>query len=111
MPKIEVKNPIVDITGDEMANVVWEKIKNELILPFLDIKLVTFDLGIINRDLTSDKITHEAAKAINKYKTGVKCATITPDDKRVKEYKLKKNIHHLMVQLEILSTVQFLENL
>ena len=90
MPKIEVKNPIVDISGDEMANVVWEKIKNELILPFLDIKLITFDLGIINRDLTSDKITYEAAEAINKYKTGVKCATITPDDKRVKEYKLKK---------------------
>ncbi len=62
MPKIEVKNPIVDITGDEMANVIWEKIKNELILPFLDIKLVTFDLGIINRDLTSDKITYEAAE-------------------------------------------------
>ena len=76
MPKIEVKNPIVDITGDEMANVVWEKIKNELILPFLDIKLVTFDLGIINRDLTSDKITYEAAEAINKYKTGIRAYSI-----------------------------------
>ena len=90
MPKIEVKNPVVDISGDEMANVIWEKIKNELILPFLDIKLITFDLGIINRDKTSDKVTFEAAKAINKYKTGVKCATITPDDKRVKEYNLKE---------------------
>ena len=90
MPKIQVKNAIVDITGDEMANVIWEKIKNELILPFLDIKLITFDLGLINRDKTSDKVTFEAAKAINKYKTGVKCATITPDDKRVKEYNLKE---------------------
>ena len=90
MPKIEVKNAVVDITGDEMANVIWKKIKKELILPFLNIKLITFDLGIVNRDKTSDRVTHEAAKAINKYKTGVKCATITPDDKRVKEYKLKK---------------------
>ena len=69
MPKIKVKNPIVDITGDEMANVIWKKIKSELILPFLDIKLITFDLGIVNRDITSDKVTHEAAKAINKYQT------------------------------------------
>ena len=90
MPKIQVKNAVVDITGDEMANVIWEKIKNELILPFLDIKLITFDLGIINRDRTSNKVTFEAAKAINKYKTGVKCATITPDDKRVEEYNLKE---------------------
>ena len=90
MPKIQVKNAVVDITGDEMANIIWEKIKNELILPFLDIKLITFDLGLINRDKTSDKVTFEAAKAINKYKTGVKCATITPDDKRVKEYNLKE---------------------
>ncbi len=90
MSKIEVKNAVVDITGDEMANVIWKKIKKELILPFLNIKLITFDLGIINRDKTSDRVTYEAAKAINKYKTGIKCATITPDDKRVKEYKLKK---------------------
>jgi len=90
MPKIKVKNAVVDITGDEMANIIWEKIKNELILPFLDIKLITFDLGLINRDKTSDKVTFDAAKAINKYKTGVKCATITPDDKRVKEYNLKE---------------------
>ncbi len=90
MPKIKVKIPIVDITGDEMANIIWEKIKDELILPFLDIKLITFDLGIVSRDLTNDKITKDAALAIKKYKTGVKCATITPDDKRVKEYNLKK---------------------
>ena len=67
MPKIEVKNPVVDITGDEMANVIWKKIKNELILPFLNIKLITFDLGIVNRDKTSDRVTYEAAKAINKF--------------------------------------------
>ena len=69
MPKIEVKNEVVDITGDEMANVIWEKIKNELIFPFLNIKLITFDLGIVNRDKTSDRVTYEAAEAINKYKT------------------------------------------
>ena len=72
MPKIKVKSPIVDITGDEMANIIWEKIKDELILPFLDIKLITFDLGIVSRDLTNDKITTDAALAIKKYKTGVK---------------------------------------
>ena len=88
--KIKVKNPIVDICGDEMANVIWDKIKTNLINPFLEIKLVKFDLGIKNRDLTNDKITHEAAQAIKKIQTGVKCATITPDDKRVSEFNLKK---------------------
>ena len=90
MPKIVVKNPIVDITGDEMANVIWDKIKNQLIIPFLEIKLFSYDLGIVNRDLTNDQVTNEAAKAIKKHKTGIKCATITPDDKRVQEYNLKK---------------------
>ena len=90
MPKIKVKNSIVDISGDEMANVIWDKIKTDLIIPFLDINLLTFDLGIVNRDKTNDTVTSEAAKAIKKHKTGVKCATITPDDKRVKEYNLKK---------------------
>ena len=90
MPKIKVKSPIVDISGDEMANVIWEKIKTQLITPFIDIKLLSFDLGIKNRDLTNDEVTTESARAIKKHKTGVKCATITPDDKRVKEYKLKR---------------------
>ena len=90
MPKIVVKNPIVDITGDEMANVIWDKIKSQLIIPFLEIKLFSYDLGIVNRDLTNDQVTNEAAKAIKKHKAGIKCATITPDDKRVQEYNLKK---------------------
>ena len=75
--KIKVKNPIVDICGDEMANIIWDKIKTNLINPFLEIKLVKFDLSIKNRDLTNDKTTHEAAQAIKKIQTGVKCATIT----------------------------------
>ena len=90
MTKILVKNPIVDINGDEMARVIWEKIKENLILPFLKIKFIEFDLQITNRDKTNDKITEKAAKAIKKYPVGVKCATITPDDKRVLEYNLKK---------------------
>ena len=90
MSKILVKNPVVEINGDEMARVMWEKIKKQLILPYLDIKLLEYDLGIKNRDKTNDKVTIEAGKAIKKNKVGVKCATITPDDKRVKEFNLKK---------------------
>ncbi len=90
MSKILVKNPVVEINGDEMARVMWGKIKKQLILPFLDIKLLEYDLGIENRDKTNDKVTIEAGKAIKKNKVGVKCATITPDDKRVKEFNLKK---------------------
>ena len=110
MPKIVVKNPIVDITGDEMANVIWDKIKNQLIIPFLEIKLFSYDLGIVNRDLTNDQVTNEAAKAIKKHKTGIKCATITPDDKRVQEYNLKKNILHLTELSEMCSMELFIEN-
>ena len=90
MSKILVKNPVVEINGDEMARVMWEKIKKQIILPYLDIKLIEYDLGIENRDKTNDKVTIEAGKAIKKNKVGVKCATITPDDKRVKEFNLKK---------------------
>ena len=90
MSKIQVKNPVVEINGDEMARVMWEKIKKQLILPYLDIKLLEYDLGIENRDKTNDKVTIEAGNAIKKNKVGVKCATITPDDKRVKEFNLKK---------------------
>ncbi len=90
MSKIFVKNPIVNINGDEMARVIWEKIKNELVLPYLDIKLETFDLSITNRDITNDQVTSDAARFIKKINVGTKCATITPDDKRVKEFKLKK---------------------
>ena len=84
MSKILVKNPVVEIKGDEMARVMWQKIKKQLILPYLDIKLIEYDLGIENRDKTNDKVTIEAGEAIKKNKVGVKCATITPDDKRVK---------------------------
>jgi len=90
MPKINVRNPIVDINGDEMARILWQEIKMKLILPFLDIKLLDFDLGIRNREKTKDKITTMAAKSILKNQVGVKCATITPDDKRIKEYNLSK---------------------
>jgi len=87
---IKVKNPIVELDGDEMARVMWKWIKEELIFPYLDIPIIYFDLGIENRDRTDDMVTLESAKAIKEYKVGVKCATITPDDERVKEYNLKR---------------------
>ncbi len=88
--KIKVTSPIVELDGDEMARVMWKMIKDELILPFLDIDIKYFDLGLEERDRTDDKITADAADAIKKYGVGVKCATITPDEARVKEFKLKK---------------------
>ncbi|PWY97967.1 isocitrate dehydrogenase NADP-dependent [Testicularia cyperi] len=88
--KIKVANPVVELDGDEMTRIIWHKIRNELILPFLDIDLKYYDLGMENRDATDDKVTVEAAEAIKKYKVGVKCATITPDEARVKEFGLKK---------------------
>ena len=90
MSKIKVKNPIVELDGDEMTRVIWNFIKNKLILPYLDLKIEYYDLGIKNRDNTSDQITIECAKAIKKIGVGIKCATITPDEKRVKEFNLKK---------------------
>ncbi len=90
MAKIKVDNPVVDIDGDEMTRIIWQMIKDKLILPYLDIDLKYFDLGIENRDATDDKVTIEAAEAIKKYRVGVKCATITPDEGRVKEFNLKK---------------------
>ena len=91
MPKIKVKNPIVDINGDEMARVIWDQIKKYLIIPFLDLNLLEFDLSITNRNITDDRVTVDAAKAIKKNSVGVKCATITPDDKRIVEYNLAKS--------------------
>ncbi|XP_037905605.1 isocitrate dehydrogenase [NADP] cytoplasmic isoform X1 [Hermetia illucens] len=82
--------PVVDILGDEMTRIIWDEIKNKLILPFLDIELHTYDLGIENRDKTEDKVTVDCAEAIKKYNVGIKCATITPDEARVKEFNLKK---------------------
>jgi len=90
MPKIKVKNPIIELDGDEMARIIWSFIKKKLILPYLDIDIKNYDLGIKNRDKTSDQITIDCANAIKKNGVGVKCATITPDEKRVKEFKLKK---------------------
>ena len=88
--KIKVKNPIVEIDGDEMARIMWAFIKEKLILPYLDIELLYYDLGIESCDASDDKITIDAAEAIKKHRVGVKCATITPDEDRVAEFGLKK---------------------
>lgn len=90
MNKIKVENPVVEIDGDEMTRIIWQFIKDKLILPYLDIELLYFDLGVEKRDETNDQITIDAAEAINKYHVGVKCATITPDEGRVEEFGLKK---------------------
>jgi len=89
MSKIQVKNPVVEINGDEMTRIIWEFIKNQLIKPYIDIDLKYYDLGIESRDKTIDQITIDAAEAIKKYNVGIKCATITPDEDRVKEFNLK----------------------
>jgi isocitrate dehydrogenase len=88
--KIPVLGVVVEILGDEMTRIIWEWIKQKLLAPFLDLRLETYDLSIQNRDRTEDKVTVDAAKAIQKHKVGVKCATITPDEARVKEFSLKK---------------------
>jgi isocitrate dehydrogenase len=90
MAKIKVKTPLVELDGDEMTRIIWAMIKEKLILPFLDVDLKYFDLGVRKRDETDDRITTESAHAIRQYGVGVKCATITPDAERVTEYKLKK---------------------
>jgi isocitrate dehydrogenase len=90
MDKIKVANPVVELDGDEMTRIIWDLIKKKLVLPYLDIDLHYYDLSIENRDKTEDKVTVEAAEAIKKYGVGVKCATITPDEARVEEFKLKK---------------------
>ena len=90
MAKIKVKNPIVELDGDEMTRVIWEFIKNKLIKPYLELDIKYYDLGIKSRDKTLDQITIDCANAIKKYNVGIKCATITPDEGRVEEFKLKK---------------------
>ena len=90
MEKIKVANPVVELDGDEMTRIIWDLIKKKLVLPYLDIDLHYYDLSIEHRDATDDKVTVEAAEAIKKYGVGVKCATITPDEARVEEFKLKK---------------------
>ena len=90
MAKIKVKNPVVELDGDEMTRVIWEFIKSKLILPYLDLDIKYYDLGMKSRDDTDDQITIDSAKAIKEHNVGIKCATITPDESRVKEFKLKK---------------------
>ncbi|MGD9915929.1 MAG: NADP-dependent isocitrate dehydrogenase [Rhizobiaceae bacterium] len=90
MAKIKVANPVVEIDGDEMTRIIWQLIKDKLIHPYLDIDLDYYDLGIENRDATNDQVTIDSANAIKKHGVGVKCATITPDEARVEEFKLKK---------------------
>jgi isocitrate dehydrogenase len=90
MAKIKVANPVVELDGDEMTRIIWHFIKDQLILPYLDVELEYYDLGIEHRDATDDQVTVDAANAINKHGVGVKCATITPDEARVEEFGLKK---------------------
>ena len=90
MSKITVKNPIVELDGDEMTRIIWEFIKNKLILPYIDLGIEYYDLGMKSRDKTDDQITIDSANAIKKIGVGIKCATITPDEARVEEFKLKK---------------------
>src|SRR5471032_162851 len=90
MAKIKVVNPVVELDGDEMTRIIWSFIKEQLILPYLDVELEYYDLGIEHRDATSDQVTVEAANAIKRHGVGVKCATITPDEARVEEFKLKQ---------------------
>src|SRR6185312_14165551 len=90
MDKIKVANPVVELDGDEMTRIIWDLIKKKLILPYLDVDLHYYDLSVEHRDATDDKVTVDSAEAIKKYGVGVKCATITPDEARVEEFKLKK---------------------
>ena len=90
MTKIKVTNPIVELDGDEMTRIIWKFIKDQLILPYLDLDIKYYDLGVEYRDETDDQITIDAAEAIKKYNVGIKCATITPDEGRVEEFDLKK---------------------
>ncbi|NQW40808.1 MAG: isocitrate dehydrogenase (NADP(+)) [Cryomorphaceae bacterium] len=90
MQKIKVVNPVVELDGDEMTRIIWATIKNKLILPYLDLDLKYYDLGMEHRDATDDQVTVDAAEAIKKYHVGIKCATITPDESRVKEFGLKQ---------------------
>src|SRR5687767_15547067 len=90
MPKIKVENPVVELDGDEMTRIIWQFIKDKLILPYLTVDIKYYDLGIEYRDKTNDQVTIDAAHAIRQYGVGIKCATITPDEARVKEFGLKQ---------------------
>src|SRR5438045_6208603 len=90
MAKIKVTNPVVELDGDEMTRIIWKQIREQLILPYLDVELEHYDLSVQQRDATDDQITVDAANAIKRHGVGVKCATITPDEARVAEFGLKK---------------------
>jgi len=90
--KIKVKNPVVELDGDEMTRIIWKDIKDKFIHPYLDIDLKYYDLGLEYRDETNDQVTIDSAEAIKRYSVGVKCATITPDEARVKEFNLKQSM-------------------
>ncbi len=90
MGKIKVGNPVVELDGDEMTRIIWAEIKNKLVHPYLDLDLEYYDLGVEHRDATNDQVTVDAAEAIKRHGVGVKCATITPDEARVKEFNLKE---------------------
>ena len=107
MSKIKVKNPVVEMDGDEMTRIIWQKIKDKLIHPYLDIDLKYFDLGMETRDATDDQITVDAANAVKKYRVGIKCATITPDEARVEEFNLKKCTSLQMERFVILGGTVF----
>src|ERR1044072_8479830 len=90
MAKIKVKNPVVELDGDEMTRIIWQWIRERLIEPYVDVELLYYDLSVENRDATEDQVTIDAANAITEHGVGVKCATITPDEARVEELGLKK---------------------
>ncbi|HRP84488.1 MAG TPA: isocitrate/isopropylmalate family dehydrogenase, partial [Saprospiraceae bacterium] len=90
MEKIKVANPVVELDGDEMTRIIWKFIKDKLILPYLDIDIKYYDLGVEHRDATDDMVTIDAANAIKQYGVGIKCATLTPNEVRVKEFNLKQ---------------------
>lgn len=90
MAKIKMTTPIVEMDGDEMTRILWQEVKEQLILPYVDLKTEYYDLGLPERERTKDQITEDAAKAIQKYGVGVKCATITPNAQRMEEYQLTK---------------------
>merc|ERR1712010_241194 len=90
MQKIRVTNPVVELDGDEMTRIIWQDIKDKLVTPYLDLNIQYFDLGMESRDRTNDQVTMDAANAIKACKVGIKCATITPDEARVKEFSLKQ---------------------
>ena len=107
MQKIVVKSPVVELDGDEMTRIIWAKIKETLIFPYLELPVEYYDLSIQSRDKTDDKITLDAAKAIKQHGVGIKCATITPDEERVEEFGLKKMWKSPMVHCNYLGGTVF----